>query len=484
LNYAAPGAIFAKQTHGRESKPADTESAKAKVMKRILIGPFFYLLTASLPAQIHYPPAVMANQDQWSPALKQAWVAQNAGKYPSGGRVETKMLTEDLQLDSTISYQPTDVGGGNIILTPFERTDYLYVNPTTLIERESIREDNKWKKSFQSTLKLDDQDRIFAILSESVDPDVGFLIPVIRFRIFYHGNSATEGDSIFFETWSAEAQSWIRMLTVFNTFNELDLVSESISIILDSEGEQETSKDIYYYDDQARNTRIESFLLDGENEIPTFMEENTWIFEYLSSTTTSISDGAGGFFPLTKTDYGYTAQGNPDTVETFQYLALNATWTLTDAHYQQYDAENRLTSEELLQFEVGVPVEHQIITYDYLQDDYLAWKSVFYVDQTSGLQTLDHKTQYHYSSLSTSVNQEGAKYDPLFLYPNPTRDQVEFTASSASWIRVFNIGGQLIQTIQVPEGKNSIDLTAMVPGFYTLILQDKSAVYAGRILKQ
>lgn len=454
-------------------------------MKRILlIGPFFYLFTASLLAQIHYPPAVMENQDRWSPALKEAWVARNTGKLPSGGRIETKMLTEDLQLDSTISYQPTDVGGGNIILTPFERTDYLYVNPTTVIERESIREDNQWKKSFQSTLRLDDQGRIFSIVSESFDPDFGFLIPVSRYRIFYHGNSATEGDSIFFEAWSADDQSWIRILTVYNTFNELDLVSESISMILDIDGEQKTSKDIYYYDDQARNIRIESFLLDGENEMPTYLEENNWIFEYLSSTTTSIADGAGGFFPLTKTDYGYTAQGNPDTIETFQYLALNATWTLTDAHYQQYDAENRLYTEELLRFEVGIPVEHQIINYDYLQDDYLAWKSVFYVDQASGLQTLDHKTQYHYSTLSTSIHQEGSKYSPLFLYPNPTRDQVEFTAGSASWIRVFNIGGQLIQTLRVPEGKNSIDLAAMAPGFYTLILQDNNAVYAGRILKQ
>ncbi len=454
-------------------------------MKRIyLVFAYLFPFTWNIVAQVNLPPSFLANQSNLSPTVKKSLSTYLKEKDQSGYQIQTKIVADDLQLDSTISYHQTDAGGGNFIVTPFERTDYFYINPKTIIERESILEDGRWKKSFQSTFRFDDQERLFAILSESFDPDFGFLIPETRFRIFFHGNSQTLGDSIFLETWSADSLRWVRSVTIYNSFNEMDLIFESVTILTNDGGEQSTLKDKYYYDDRAKNVLIESFTVEGESEISTGKEENQYILDYLISTETSIADGAGGFFPLTRTDYSYNTHGDPDTIQAFQYLALNATWTLTDAHYQNYDNDNRLSREVLVKFVLEAPVEHQIIAYDYLQDQFLIWKSVFFRHLTTGLEYLEYKTQYYYSTLTTSNKPVPSQFQILTLSPNPTQNQVEFRARQGSTIRLYDLNGQLIQTQSGWEGVNSMDLSLLAPGHYTIILKDKNGLFTGKIIKQ
>lgn len=224
--------------------------------------------------------------------------------------------------------------------------------------------------------------------------------------------------------------------------------------------------------------------MEGESEIPTAKEENQYILDYLISTETSIADGAGGFFPLTRTDFSYNQHGDPDTMLTFQYLALNATWTLTDAHYLNYDDDNRLSREELVKFVLGVPTEHQIIAYDYLQDQYLIWKSVFFRDTTTGIESLDYKTQYYYSTLTTSTGPLPSIFQTLTLSPNPTQNQLEFEGSQGAMIRLYSLNGQLIKTQSGWEGVNSMDLSSLAPGHYTLVMKDKNGLFTGKIIKQ
>lgn len=389
---------------------------------------------------------------------------------------------EEIQLDSAVLMLASDAGGGNVIVVPFSKKAYQYPNDRIIMETVSNQENGKWMPIERTQQRYDDQGRLFAVLAESFDPEFEIWSPDSRFIIHFHGSSETLADSMFVEGWSPDLNSWVRLLTIYHTFNNFDLVSESYSTIALDEEYELTFKDVYYYDEFGNNMLIESFLLEGEEIIPSDREENTFVFNYLISTTISTADGLGGFIPESKITYTYSGQGIVDSISTYQYLPLVDEWSLAEAVYYGFDDERRISKQEQIILEFESITEHEIITYEYLHDDYLLAENLYLVDVESGVQYLNQRTRYYYSTFSTSAPIP-ARFETLAISPNPTQHRLELSVSEATSLRIFDITGRLVRLQPVSVGKNEIDVAAFQPGTYTLVLQDRHRVYCGKVIK-
>ncbi|NND34865.1 MAG: T9SS type A sorting domain-containing protein [Saprospiraceae bacterium] len=391
-------------------------------------------------------------------------------------------INEEVQLDSIVTMLAHDGGGGNVIVTPFTKKSYYYPNSSIISETDLQRHDGKWMPVSRTQQRFDQQGRLFAVFAEVYDSELELWIPDSRIIIYFRGSSLTLADSVFVLGYSQESNTWIRLLTVHNTFNDLDVVSESFSTILFEDDLELTFKDVYHYDHIGNDTLIESFLIDGEDEIVTGREDRNFAWNFLISTTTSTADGLGGFIPESKITYTYSGQGAVDTISSFQYLPLDGTWSLIELFIYQLDTEHRTSSEEYINLSLGTVTEHRRITYDYLDGDNLAAETLYFIDLETGLPSIDQRSIYFYSSLSTAVPTP-TRFETLDIFPNPTLDQVEFTIAKASLLKIYRMDGLLIGEYPVAEGRNQIDLVSLVPGVYTMLLENNLGTYTTRVVK-
>ena len=66
------------------------------------------------------------------------------------------------------------------------------------------------------------------------------------------------------------------------------------------------------------------------------------------------------------------------------------------------------------------------------------------------------------------------------VYPNPTHDLLMIDNADAEHAHLFNLNGQLIETISLLDGKASVNITNLSEGEYLLLINSK--VY--KVLKQ
>lgn len=440
-------------------------------------------LYSPLCAQNFIPSSVEAYRSQWPVQVQKMLDTYSAAiKLSAPEDIQTRL--GDLQLDSTITLTIFDVGGGNTIATPFYRTDHTYPIVDTEVEVESTYEAGEgWMYLIKNTIKRDDLGRVLTNLSEVWDPSIGTWIPDSRIKAYPRGNDPVLLDSFYVEGYLNEGTgSWNRLLTVWNNYNAQEFLIQSLSFLNLGEA-QVYLKDIYTYDANGNNNLIETFLVDGEEDIPAGLEELEYENNLLVLAISSSSDGLGNFIPESQVLYHYSA-GKLDTARTFTYDLEIFNWLHVQSLYYEYDVEERLSMEEThLFYEEGVE-ELRRIVYEYVQDDYLASESRFTFDFNNNTFLWEDKKNYYYKELVSTVKPSPIAFKTLSLAPNPTTDVVRLNLENQAIIQVYNLQGQLVMRQSWGQGQEMLNLSGLPAGLYQLKVQAKDGVYAGKVVKQ
>ena len=93
-----------------------------------------------------------------------------------------------------------------------------------------------------------------------------------------------------------------------------------------------------------------------------------------------------------------------------------------------------------------------------------------------------------YTKLYTNIGLEENKLDDVMTtYPNPVRDVMYFNVDNEftiEHINITNINGQLVRSLEVSEGQNSIDLSALKGGVYFIEFQAGEYSSLRKVIKQ
>lgn len=107
------------------------------------------------------------------------------------------------------------------------------------------------------------------------------------------------------------------------------------------------------------------------------------------------------------------------------------------------------------------------------------YDTLFVVVEGWGLASGDYILNITESSLST---QEIQKSLPL-IYPNPTKEKLNFSEPMNGNLTVFDTQGKSVLTIEMV-GQKTIDVSSLVPGFYYIQLEHEGTYFEQKIVVQ
>lgn len=436
-------------------------------------------------AQKQLPVSIQPYAVNWSYAVKQMFDA--AGYEVPGPKPTFELLpavesrSAELQLDSTISY--FGYGSSSQDSTPLFRNVYTYPETNVQVITEYFYDLDHWTALSRTALISDELGRLVSTLAQLYDAESGTFIPDSQIELFRHGNSPELIDSFFVYAWSAELQAYQRQLSTWNTFDEQSRLHESISSI---EIFQLPLRflDRYQYSIEGDLTLIESFNLDGAEEIPSGRQEFWYTDHLLNSTTTLVSDGERGFLPQYKTEYTYTDFRKEDLVKSFDYDPEKNDWTLNQTTGYGYD-DNALVNlkEEVTLTGTGLWERH-LERYTYLKDEYLRSEAGYVYDNNLEDWVKEDAQYYFYSELSANDPVGPIEDYALFLYPNPSTGIVHVKLEGNVTVYVYSLAGQLLKRITVSHDNQAIDLGNLPAGLYQVRAKKGEDYYSGKLILQ
>jgi hypothetical protein len=83
----------------------------------------------------------------------------------------------------------------------------------------------------------------------------------------------------------------------------------------------------------------------------------------------------------------------------------------------------------------------------------------------------------------TSAINKNSKKD-IRIYPNPAKDIVIIEGVSKAKIEVFNLQGQAVKHMNVSESKNSLDISALTNGLYSIKITTAEGTFVKKLLKE
>ena len=283
------------------------------------------------------------------------------------------------------------------------------------------------------------------------------------------------------------------------------------------------------YDDYHKH-----WLYDYENEGKTVIESywTSWVsqgmllrektvYEYddsykLLSSLTENYNIEGELTKATLTTYAYTPNGNKESV--VKQTLSEDEWVNTSIVQYVYDEQDRLTEQldgiwnaengewkfkKRITFETSE--DGQIYTISFYKKSGEGWAWDIFDGQTIFFESYLKSQQtalgfYYYEPLmgSANINQFEITLEeferPIYwdekelqqllhgVYPNPTTGIIHIEGENASEVRVFNMLGQVVKTIQ---NTNEVSLEGLPQGVYLLrVTMEGGKVFSDKIIKE
>ncbi|MFW6302192.1 MAG: T9SS type A sorting domain-containing protein [Bacteroidales bacterium] len=106
-----------------------------------------------------------------------------------------------------------------------------------------------------------------------------------------------------------------------------------------------------------------------------------------------------------------------------------------------------------------------------------------------------YSSYYHYDESVTDHRPVGIKLKlayntrqdfterPVSLYPNPATDKIFIEGAKNTSIRIINTSGQCVTQMHSRSERTEIDISALSPGVYGLVIDDSLKIYRRKIIK-
>lgn len=404
------------------------------------------------------------NLDKPAPTTKTPLTAQNR----SGG----------LQLDSTITFFAYTPDLQDSI--PIYRTVYQYPQPKLDIETAYQLENNAWLALSRTSIHKDALGRIVEVFAEANDLDMNVFVPDSRVLIHPHQNTPDLIDSFFVYGWDADAADWLLLFYSKNLFDGSGRLLESSSTF-DYFGEPINLKDVYFYDTNGDNTRIESYAIFEGFELNTARQDLEYQNHLLVKNTTSNVDFFGETTPQQQIRYVYTSFGKTQSENSFIWSFELEDWDLFQTIILDYDNAQRVISTETLLYTEGEPDQRDLETYAYIEDEHLALLATYF--WTGDEYILSDREYYYYSGGTSSSPVPVFAALPLQISPNPSTGISRISIKEASMVQIFDNQGRLIHSGEY-QADAMLNLNDLPNGLYIVTARTAGEIFSGRLVKQ
>lgn len=390
--------------------------------------------------------------------------------------------SNEFQLDSTVTFYNYDPSG-QADSTPLFRTVYTYHSSELRTEVESVFENGTWVPLNRTTIASDELGRIVDAFSSFYDPLAQDWVLDSKVEIYPHGSSLYLVDSVFVLGWSPDVNDWVRLMSIWNTYDNQDRLSVSLTLI-DIFGQPLHFKDVFTYNASGDNTLIESYLVEGGMEYFAGKHDLLYDNHQLTKEIFYVSDGLGGLEPQYQKSYYYTGNWQLESEATFNWDLDSNEWQVSEAIFYEYDGVGRLAAKETSQIAPGGEAEHQLITYEYVEAEYLALETNYSYDIDAENYVLSDRKYFYYKGGLSPVPNEPVRPKSLALSPNPTNGVANIKLDAAASVKVFDLSGKMVQGFSAMPGQVNIDLAMLPAGIYEVRAQAGKEIYAGKIVKQ
>ncbi len=456
------------------------------IMKNLFFTLSFALFLGQTFAQKTLPPS--ANQYAGSLNYTVKKILNEAGYELPEAQVESPVKqgvqtrSNEFQLDSTVTFYNYDPSG-QADSTPLFRTVYTYHSSELRTEVESVFENGTWVPLNRTTIASDDLGRIVDAFSAFYDPLAQDWVLDSKVEIYPHGSSLYLVDSVFVLGWSPDVNDWVRLMSIWNTYDNQDRLSVTFTMI-DIFGQPLLFKDVFTYNAIGDNTLIESYLVEGGMEYFAGKHDLLYDNHQLTKEIFYASDGLGGLEPQYQKSYYYTGNWQLESEATFNWDLDSSEWQVSEAIFYEYDGVGRLAAKETSQIAPGGDAEHHLITYEYVEAEYLALETNYSYDIDAENYVLSDRKYFYYKGGLSPVPNEPVHPKSLALSPNPTIGVANIKLDAAASVKVFDLSGKMVQGFSAMPGQVTIDLAMLPAGIYEVRAQAGKEIYAGKIVKQ
>jgi hypothetical protein len=436
-------------------------------------------------AQKQLPASLQPYAVNWGYSTKQMLNA--AGYEVPGPKANYDLLpaadhrSAKLELDSTITYFGYVSQGQDS--TPLFRNVYTYPQSGVTVTTEYFYDKDHWTPLSMTTLIADDFGRLVDMVSQLYETESGVFIPDSRIELFPHENSLVLVDSFYVSSWNRDDNIYKRLFSVKNTYDEQNRLYESLSII-------ETFQvpllflDRYNYNAAGNLKLIESFNIDGDEEIPSSRQEFAYAGHLVDFVITLISDGAGGFFPQNKLIYSYTGFNKQKRLQYFEFDFEKNEFKLNEVDSFGYDANERVVLKEINTLNTEDSWVRHRDSYTFVQDDYIGSETGFVYEENLNAWTVEDKKFYYYTEVTADEPVEPGVADAMFLYPNPSSGKVQVKLAGDITVYVYSLSGQLIRRIPLSPGEKIVDLSHLPAGLYQVRAKSGEDYFSGKLILQ
>ena len=440
--------------------------------------PQFLIAQNRLPAGLRHLPTDLS--PELTTALDGLFPAVVTGDKP--GRT-TKSFGAELVLDSTITYEPVDAGGGITTNVPVSRS-VITREGNLVTTTESEFENNSWtpiseSRSFRDAL---DRDRLQVLLAWDEDTDAW--INVLRLETFYRGNSTELLDSLFVDVYDGTADDWQDFIHLRFSYDDQNRLSEVVSMnYILSATDPTTSVETYRYNEAGENDEIIIAELEGNDTLVSSLirlaYENGQATEY---TSFYLDFDGETYVPDERITYTYTADGQQDSIVTYLYDYDAEDWEAISLEDYDYDADGRLTDQYVITYQPGGEDDITRETFTYISGtDYVTESEYLEYDYTSETYLLVQSTTYFYSGDITSTLPL-AEGEALRAWPNPATQFLRVDLAEPAALLLYDQTGKLMSRGQYLPGQG-IDLAGLPSGMYLISLTTRTARYRVRVMK-
>lgn len=414
-------------------------------------------------------------------ALKLLTKAGFVTAQSNGSTLNADERTNPLQLDSTKTFVGYNLNAGQDS-TPLARTIYQYPQTSKRIETNYQFENGAWTPTDRSNITIDALEREPAATSELFDITTQTWVLDSRYQAFFRGNAVDQLDSLLLFDWDETLPGWALAFSVRNTYDAQNrlIISEST---FDFDGQLALLRDVYSYNASGDNHLIESFIVSSGFELPSGKTELQYANHLLIQEIKYASAGFSGFVPSDRIVYAYYANNKLKQQNTSVYVPGVNDWAPTQTQLFSYDAQLRISEQEIITTEPGTPEEKMRLNYVYKQDEKLALESIFVWDAGTGAYVLSDRKYYYYTAGSAGLFPTPGNVQNLVMFPNPSTATVQFSLDNEAIVMVFDASGKLMDSQVVMPG-SSLNLAALPAGIYQVIATDNDKRFAGKIIKQ
>jgi len=184
---------------------------------------------------------------------------------------------------------------------------------------------------------------------------------------------------------------------------------------------------------------------------------------------------------------------HPPTIDSTFFAFINSFATLTTSR----DSITIETNNAFLEVEITIN--------DYYHSSYLMTATAVFdtinlssIIQYSGQYKIIYYLNNYYPDQDTLIKTDTAIYhiyvttdiqeyndiEKIHIYPNPVNDNLHIDIEENSILEIINAQGQIIETKSLTEKSNSIDLSNIASGVYTLRIKTDKGIAMRKLIKQ